>query len=103
MSVGGAFYSLVDLRSFNLNVGGEWSWIALALVVLGNWNPLWVVIASVLFGALNAVQLWLVATVVQIPFQLFQIVPYALTIGLSSLLGKLVRPPKALLAPYRRE
>jgi len=103
MSVGGAFYSLVDLRSFNLNVGGEWSWIALALVVLGNWNPLWVVIASVLFGALNAVQLWLVATVVQIPFQLFQIVPYALTIGLSSLLGKLVRPPKALLASYRRE
>ena len=103
MSVGGAFYSLVDLRSFNLNVGGEWSWIALALVVLGNWNPLWVVIASVLFGALNAVQLWLVATVVQIPFQLFQIVPYALTIGLSSLLGKLVRPPKALLAAYRRE
>jgi len=103
MSVGGAFYSLVDLRSFNLNVGGEWSWIALALVVLGNWNPLWVVIASVLFGALNAVQLWLVTTVVQIPFQLFQIVPYALTIGLSSMLGKLVRPPKALLAPYRRE
>lgn len=103
MSVGGAFYSLVDLRSFNLNVGGEWSWIALALVVLGNWNPLWVVVASVLFGALNAVQLWLVITVVQIPFQLFQIVPYVLTIGLSTLLGKLVRPPKALLAPYRRE
>lgn len=103
MSVGGAFYSLVDLRSFNLNVGGEWSWIALALVVLGNWNPLWVVVASVLFGALNAVQLWLVATLVQIPFQFFQIVPYALTIGLSALLGKLVRPPKALLAPYRRE
>lgn len=103
MSVGGAFYSLVDLRSFNLNVGGEWSWIALALVVLGNWNPLWVVVASVLFGALNAVQLWLVTTVIQIPFQLFQIVPYALTIGLSALLGKLVRPPKALLAPYRRE
>jgi len=103
MSVGGAFYSLVDLRTFNLNVGGEWSWIALALVVLGNWNPLWVVVASVLFGALNAVQLWLVAVVVQIPFQLFQIVPYALTIGLSSLLGKLVRPPKALLASYRRE
>ena len=103
MSVGGAFYSLVDLRSFNLNVGGEWSWIALALVVLGNWNPLWVVVASVLFGALNAVQLWLVTTLVQIPFQLFQIVPYALTIGLSALLGRLVRPPKALLAPYRRE
>jgi len=103
MSVGGAFYSLVDLRSFNLNVGGEWSWIALALVVLGNWNPLWVLVASVLFGALNAVQLWLVATVVQIPFQLFQTVPYALTIGLSTLLGKLVRPPRALLAPYRRE
>lgn len=103
MSVGGAFYSLIDLRTFNLNVGGEWSWIALALVVLGNWNPVWVWLACIFFGMLNAVQAWLVATVVQIPYQFFQSVPYIVTVGASAVLGKRVRPPKALLQPYRRE
>ena len=103
MAVGGAYYSLVDLRSFNLNVGGEWSWIALALVILGNWNPLWVWLACIFFGMLNAVQAWLVATVIQIPYQFFQSIPYIVTIAASAILGKRVRPPKALLQPYRRE
>ncbi|MEM3818902.1 MAG: hypothetical protein QXF08_00440 [Nitrososphaerota archaeon] len=103
MSIGGAYYSLVDLRTFNLNVGGEWSWIALALVILGNWNPLWVWLACIFFGMLNAVQAWLVATVIQIPYQFFQSIPYIVTIAASAILGKRVRPPKALLQPYRRE
>ena len=103
MSVGGAFYSLIDLRTFNLNVGGEWSWIALALVILGNWNPIWVWLACVFFGMLNAAQAWLVTTVAQIPYQFFQSIPYLLTVGISALLGKRVRPPRALLQPYRRE
>jgi ABC-type uncharacterized transport system permease subunit len=103
MAAGGAFYSLMDIRAFNLNVGGEWSWIALALVVLGNWNPLWVWAVTLFFGLLNAVQAWLVATVIQIPFQFFQAVPYVLTVGISAALGKRVRPPRALLYPYRRE
>jgi simple sugar transport system permease protein len=103
MAAGGAFYSLMDIRAFNLNVGGEWSWIALALVVLGNWNPLWVWAVTLFFGLLNAVQAWLVATVIQIPFQFFQAVPYVFTVGISAALGKRVRPPRALLYPYRRE
>ncbi|MCL7402339.1 MAG: hypothetical protein LZ168_06100 [Thaumarchaeota archaeon] len=103
MAIGGAYYSLIDLRSFNLNVGGEWSWIALALVILGNWNPLWVWLACIFFGMLNAVQAWLVATVIQIPYQFFQSIPYVVTIAASAILGKRVRPPKALLQPYRRE
>jgi len=103
MAAGGAFYSLIDIRAFNLNVGGEWSWIALALVVLGNWNPMWVWVVTFFFGLLNAVQAWLVATVIQIPFQFFQAIPYVLTIGIAAALGKRVRPPKALLYPYRRE
>ncbi|BAJ50394.1 sugar ABC transporter permease [Candidatus Caldarchaeum subterraneum] len=103
MALGGSFYSLVDIRAFNLNVGGEWSWIALALVVLGNWKVQWVWVATLLFGLLNAVQTWLVTVVVQIPYQFFQAIPYVLTIGAGAFLGKRVRPPKALLTPYRRE
>ncbi len=102
MAVGGAFYSLIDLRSFNLNVGGEWSWIAMALVVLGNWNPAWIWAACMFFGFLNALQAWLV-TVVQLPYQFFQSIPYILTVALSAALGKRARPPKAFLRPYIRE
>lgn len=103
MAIGGAYYSLIDLRSFNLNVGGEWSWIALALVILGNWNPVWVWITCIFFGMLNAIQAWLVATLIQLPYQFFQSIPYIITIAASAILGKRVRPPKALLQPYRRE
>lgn len=103
MAIGGAFYSLIDLRSFNLNVGGEWSWIAMALVVLGNWEPLWIWAACLFFGFLNALQAWLVTVVVQIPYQFFQSIPYILTVALSAALGKKTRAPRAILQPYMRE
>ena len=103
MAIGGAFYSLIDLRSFNLNVGGEWSWIAMALVVLGNWEPGWILAACIFFGFLNALQAWLVTVVVQIPYQFFQSIPYILTVALSAILGKKSRAPRALLQPYMRE
>ena len=103
MAIGGAYYSLIDLRSFNLNVGGEWSWIAMALVVLGNWEPLWIWAACIFFGFLNALQAWLVTTVIQIPYQFFQSIPYLLTVALSAILGKKARPPKAILQAYMRE
>jgi len=103
MAVGGAFYSLIDLRSFNLNVGGEWSWIAMALVVLGNWEPAWIWAACIFFGFLNALQAWLVTLLVQIPYQFFQSIPYLLTVALSAALGKRSRAPRAILQPYIRE
>jgi len=103
MAIGGAFYSLIDLRSFNLNVGGEWSWIAMALVVLGNWEPAWIWGACIFFGFLNALQAWLVTVVVQIPYQFFQSIPYLLTVALSAILGKKSRAPRALLQSYMRE
>jgi len=103
MAIGGAFYSLIDLRSFNLNVGGEWSWIAMALVVLGNWEPAWIWAACLFFGFLNALQAWLVTVVIQIPYQFFQSIPYILTVALSAILGKKSRAPKAILQPYMRE
>ena len=103
MAIGGAFYPLIDLRTFNLNVGGEWSWIAMALVVLGNWNPIWIWLACVFFGSLNAAQAWLTTTTAQIPYQFLLAIPYLLTVGLSAIFGKRVRPPKAILQAYRRE
>ena len=103
MAVGGAFYPLIDLRTFNLNVGGEWCWIAMALVVLGNWNPIWIWIACIFFGSLNAAQAWLTTTMAQIPYQFLLAIPYLLTVGLSAIFGKRVRPPKAMLQAYRRE
>jgi len=103
MAVGGAFYPLIDLRTFNLNVGGEWCWIAMALVVLGNWNPIWIWLACIFFGSLNAAQAWLTTTMAQIPYQFLLAIPYLLTVGLSAIFGKRVRPPKAILQAYRRE
>jgi len=39
----------------------------------------------------------------QIPYQFLLAIPYLLTVGLSAIFGKRVRPPKAILQAYRRE
>ncbi|MCS7132529.1 MAG: ABC transporter permease, partial [Aigarchaeota archaeon] len=64
---------------------------------------LWVWAACIFFGFLNALQAWLVTTVVQIPYQFFQSIPYLLTVALSAILGKRARPPRAILQAYMRE
>jgi ABC-type uncharacterized transport system permease subunit len=77
--------------------------IAIAVVVLGRWNPLLVLGAALLFGAASALQFFLQAFGLGLPYQLFLALPYILTLAaLAGWVGR-ARAPAALAVPWRSE
>ena len=77
----GATLVLAQAGTFAENMSAGRGFIAIAIVVLGRWNPLGVAAAAVLFGAASALQT-LSQTMAweQVPYQLFLAVPYILTL-----------------------
>ena len=75
--------------------------IAIAIVVLGRWHPIGVLVAALLFGAANSVQFLFQAMGWQAPYQLFLAIPYVLTlVALASVRSRGVAP--AALGHVRR-
>lgn len=74
--------------------------VVLAAVVVGGWDPLRVALACLVFGAADAAQLRMQTVGSDLPYQLFQMLPYLITIAaLAGLVGR-TRPPKTWGAPY---
>ncbi|GAK49391.1 sugar ABC transporter, permease protein [Candidatus Moduliflexus flocculans] len=100
--LGGAFMTLAQLNMFTENLIAGRGFIALAAVIFGRWHPFGAVIATLLFGVADALQLRLQAIGVTIPYQFLLMLPYVLTI--LALIGVVRRttPPSALAVPYER-
>lgn len=104
MGVGGAFLTLAHNNMFLLDIIGGRGWVAIAMVIFGRWDPVGATLGALMFGFLDALQLRIQGMGVTIPFHLFLMIPYvvtivALVIGSSSGAGA----PAGLLKPYRRE
>jgi general nucleoside transport system permease protein len=101
--VGGAFAGLAGATLVLAQVGtfaekmtAGRGYIAIAIVVLGRWHPFGVAIAALLFGAANALQFLFQTLGLQIPYQLFLMLPYGLTLlALAGAVGR-VRAPADL-------
>jgi general nucleoside transport system permease protein len=100
--VAGAYFSLVDLGFYVDTMVGGRGFIALALVVFGQWNPLLVLLGGLLFGAVEAIQQRFQILGSTIPAQFMIMMPYLLTI-IVQLVGRKRRAPGALTVPYARE
>jgi ABC-type uncharacterized transport system permease subunit len=100
--VSGAYFSLVDLGFYLDNMIGGRGFIALALVVFGQWNPILVLLGGLLFGVVEAIQQRFQFLGSPIPAQFMIALPYALTIVVL-LVGRKRRAPSALTVPYARE
>jgi general nucleoside transport system permease protein len=70
--------------------------VAIAIVVLGRWNPAGVALASLVFGGASALQFLLQAAGVALPYQLFLSLPYVLTLAALAGVAGRVRAPAAL-------
>ena len=103
MAVGGAFLSLAQLGTFTFGIVAGRGWVAIALVIFGNWQAFRVFGAALLFGALSVLQLRLQAEGVDIPYQALLALPYLVTILALAVAGRNASYPAALLKPYRRE
>jgi general nucleoside transport system permease protein len=98
----GAFLTLAYANTFVENISAGRGFVALAVVILGRWNPWGVAAASVLFGAAMALQFGLQALGTAIPYQLFLALPYVLTLVVLAGVGGQAASPSALGEPYRR-
>lgn len=99
----GAYIPLAEVGMFTHNITAGRGFIALAIVVLGRWNPIGCLLGSLLFGAVQALQLRVQTLGIDIPFQFLAMMPYVLTILSLLFVGKRVIGPSALTQPYVRE
>jgi ABC-type uncharacterized transport system permease subunit len=93
-ALGGAYLSLGELSMFGRNMVSGRGYIALAANILGNWNPVGVVLASLLFGFASAVEMNL--QILGWPTQFVQMIPYAVTILVLGGFVRKVEAPRAL-------
>ena len=92
----GATLVLAQVGSFAEKMTAGRGFVAIAIVVLGRWTPFGVLGAALLFGALQALQFLLQGMGIDLPYQLFLVLPYGLTLlALAGLVGK-ARAPAGL-------
>ena len=87
---------LAQAGTFAEGMSAGRGFIAIAIVVLGRWHPLGVAVAAFVFGAASALQFAFQAMGWNVPYQVFLVTPYVLTLaGLAGLTGR-TRSPAAL-------
>lgn len=100
-SLGGAVLAIDDLRGFVENASGGRGFVALAVVVLGKWNP-WAIFGGVaLVAVADAAQFRLQASGVAIPHDLLLMLPYVLAIAVLVGFAGGARYPSAIGVAYR--
>lgn len=98
--IGGAALSIGSVGAFGSNMSAGQGFIALAVVILGRWHPLYAAAAALLFGFSQIFRIWAVQTGSPIPPDLVQATPYVVTLlAVTLLVGKSV-PPAAVGQPY---
>ena len=103
MAVGGAFLTLSAFSSFFFEMVNGRGWICIALVVFGAWQPWRALLGALLFAAFDAWQIRLQQTLGQaIPYQVFLMLPYVLSILALVVMSRRARVPAALMTPYNR-
>jgi len=103
MAMGGAFLTLSAFNSFFPTMVQGRGWISIALVVFSSWRPGFALLGALLFAFFDAFQLRLqTALNGVVPYQLFLMLPYALSLAMLAATARRARSPQALMQPYRR-
>ena len=103
MGVGGAFLTLSAFNSFFPTMVQGRGWVCIALVVFASWRPGRALLGALLFALFDAYQLRLQTVLGKaVPYQLFLMVPYVLSIVALIVMARRARVPQALMQPYRR-
>jgi ABC-type uncharacterized transport system permease subunit len=92
----GASLVLAQSGTFAEGMSAGRGFIAIAIVVLGRWHPVGVGIAALVFGAASALQFFFQATGWRVPYQVFLLLPYALTLVMLGVRRGRAAPPAAL-------
>lgn len=102
MAMGGAFLTLSAFNSFFPTMVQGRGWICIALVVFASWRPGRALFGALLFAFFDAFQLRLQTVLDDVPYQIFLMMPYILSIAALAVMARRARVPQALMQPYRR-
>jgi simple sugar transport system permease protein len=102
MAIGGAFLTTTAFNSFFPGMVQGRGWICIALVVFASWRPGKALIGALLFAFFDAYQLRLQTATEGVPYQLFLMAPYILSITALVLVARKAEVPASLMIPYRR-
>lgn len=98
--MGGAFFTLVSVSSFNANMTAGQGYIALAALIFGRWKPFGALFASLLFGFTLQLNFVLSLLGTSVPTELLAMLPYLVTIFAVAGLVGVSRGPAASGKPY---
>ncbi len=105
--IGGTYLSIAQNAAFVRDMSAGQGYIALAAMIFGKWRPWHAMGACLMFGFLDAVSIRLqgvdVPGVGEIPVQVFQALPYIMTVVLLAGFIGTARAPKAIGVPYVKE
>lgn len=105
MAIGGAFLTMSAFSSFFFEMVNGRGWICIALVVFGAWRPGKALLGALLFAAFDALQVRMQQTPIGavVPYQVFLMVPYVLSILALVLMSRRAEVPAALMVPFNKE
>ena len=103
MGVAGSFLTLSAFNAFFFNMVNGRGWICVALVVFASWRPGKALLGALLFAFFDALQLRLQQSGnAMLPYQLYLMLPYLLSILALVLVARKASYPQALMKPYRK-
>ncbi len=102
MGVAGAFLTLSAFNSFFPTMVQGRGWICIALVVFSSWRPSRALLGALLFAFFDGFQVRLQTVLDIVPYQVFLMMPYILSIAALAIMARRARVPQALMQPYRR-
>lgn len=99
----GAFVSMGQLSFFTEGMIAGGGFIALAAVVFGNYTPVGVMLASLVFGASNSLMYRLQTLATGVPSQFPLMIPYIITIVSLCFVSRKSNKPAGSAIPYIKE
>ena len=103
----GGYLSLVYIPAWQENVTAGRGWIAVALVIFSQWNPIKAFFAAIIFGGLDIIGFRLQGLDINVSQYLIDMLPYLVTTGVLILVSikksKENKTPADLGIPYFRE
>lgn len=104
MAIGGAFLTMSAFSSFFFEMVNGRGWVCIALVVFGAWRPGKAALGALLFAAFDALQVRLQQTPMGavVPYQVFLMVPYVLSILALVLMSRRAEVPAALMLAFNK-
>jgi general nucleoside transport system permease protein len=107
MGVAGAFLTLSAFNAFFFNMVNGRGWVCVALVVFASWRPGKALFGALLFAFFDALQLRLQQAGggvlgLDIPYQFYLMLPYAMAIVALVMMARRAAYPQALMKPYRK-